>query len=137
MLSTQQVDVIFVTSTLCLEVDNGLDVAPGGTSFLVPQYIAKNPTFRVGSAGTHMPIRLVVANSENSYLATDAGILVDAFEGALSELGVVDRNDPAALVVANHIIAFAKAGVLDPVRLRDLTVKAVQKEWRRQPTHSP
>jgi hypothetical protein len=79
-----------------------------------------------------MPIRLVVANSENGYLATDAGILVDAFEGALSELGVVDRNDPATSVVANHIIAFAKAGVLDPVRLRDLTVEAVQKEGRRR-----
>jgi hypothetical protein len=40
----------------------------------------------------------------------------------------VDRNDPATSVVANHIIAFAKAGVLDPVRLRDLTVEAVQEE---------
>ena len=76
-----------------------------------------------------MPLRLVVANSENTYLATDAGILVDAFEGALSELGV-DRNDPATSVVANHIIAFAKAGVLDPAQLRDLTIKAVRKERR-------
>jgi hypothetical protein len=84
-----------------------------------------------------MPIRLVVANSEKSYLATDAGILVDAFEGALSELGVVDRKDTATSVVANHIIAFAKAGVLDPVRLRDLTVKAVQEEWRPQLIPSP
>jgi hypothetical protein len=43
---------------------------------------------------TDMPIRLVVANNENSYLATDAGILIDAFEAALNELGLVDRNDP-------------------------------------------
>jgi hypothetical protein len=78
-----------------------------------------------------MPIRLVVANSENAYLATDAGILVDAFEGALSELGIVDRNDPATPVVASYIIAFAKAGVLDPVRLRDLAVKAVREERAR------
>jgi hypothetical protein len=74
-----------------------------------------------------MPIRLVVTNSESSYLATDAGILINAFEAALNELGSVDRNDPAVLVVANHIVAFAKAGVLDPVRLCDLTVKAVRK----------
>jgi len=60
------------------------------------------------------------------YLATDAGILVDAFEGALKALRLVDRNDPAALVVANHIITFAKTGVLDPVRLRDLTLEAVR-----------
>jgi hypothetical protein len=72
-----------------------------------------------------MPIRLVVPNSDNSYLATDAGILIDAFEAVLNELGLVDRNDPAVLVVANHIIAFAKTGILDPAQLRDLTIKAV------------
>jgi hypothetical protein len=74
----------------------------------------------------HMPIRLVVANGENGYLATDAGILIDAFEAALKELGLSDRNDSAALVVAKHIINLAKAGVLDPMQLRDLTVKTVR-----------
>jgi hypothetical protein len=44
--------------------------------------------------GTNMPVRLAVANCENSYLATDAGILIDAFEGAFNELGLVDRNHP-------------------------------------------
>ena len=75
-----------------------------------------------------MPIRLVVANSENGYLATDAGSLIDAFEAALNELGLADRNDPAVLVIANHIIAFAKTGILDPAQLCDLTIKAVRKE---------
>jgi hypothetical protein len=77
-----------------------------------------------------MPISLVVANSENCYLATDAGTLVDAFEAVLNQLGLVDRNHPAALVVANRIIAFAKIGVLDPVQLRDLTVKAMHHSSR-------
>jgi hypothetical protein len=77
-----------------------------------------------------MPVRLVVANSENNYLATDAAILIDAFEAALNELGLADRNDPAVLAVANRIIAFAKVGVLDPSQLRDLTIRAVQKERR-------
>jgi hypothetical protein len=77
-----------------------------------------------------MSLRLVVANSENSYLATDTGILVDAFEAVLNELRLVDRNDPAVLVVANRIIAFAKTGVLDPLKLRDLTVKAVRTDRR-------
>lgn len=84
-----------------------------------------------------MPIRLVVANSENRYLATDAGILVDAFEAVLNELRLVDRNDPAVLVVAKRIIAFAKTGVLDPLKLRDLTVKAVRKDRRPPLTSRP
>jgi hypothetical protein len=77
-----------------------------------------------------MPIRLVVANSENGYLATDAGVLIDAFEAVLNEMGLADRNDPVVLSVANRIIALAKTGVLDPVELRDLAVKAVRKEPR-------
>ena len=56
-----------------------------------------------------MPI--LIDNSENSYLAIDAAILVDAFEGALSELELADRKDLATrLLVANHIITLAKAG---------------------------
>jgi len=72
-----------------------------------------------------MSIRLVVANSENGYIATDAAVLVDAFQGALNELGLADRT--TTLLVAKRIIALAKAGVLDPEQLRDLTVKAVRK----------
>src|SRR5262249_34528 len=115
---------------------NGLHSRRGALSFLFHNMSPTRCSARAGQE-THMPIRLVVANSENSYLATDAGIVIDAFEGVLKELGLVGRNNPAALVVANHIIAFAKAGVLDPVRLRDLTVKAVQKERRPQLNHSP
>jgi hypothetical protein len=81
-----------------------------------------------------MSIRLVVTNSRNGYLATDAAVLVEAFEGALNELGLTDRNDPAALVVAKHIIAFGKAGECDPVRLRELTVKVIRQEQRQAPT---
>ena len=65
--------------------------------------------------------------SGNGYLATDAAAVIDAFETAL-EKWAVDRRDPEALVVAKHIITFAKAGERDPERLRDLTVKAVRNE---------
>jgi hypothetical protein len=98
---------------------NGLHTAPRGDFFVFHNMA---PARRSAQAA-HMPIRLVV---ENSYLAIDAGILIDAFEAALKELGLSDRNDTAALVVAKHLISFAKAGVLDPVQLRDLTVKAVR-----------
>lgn len=68
--------------------------------------------------------------SGNGYLATDAAAVIDAFETALEKLAV-DRRDPEALVVAKHIITFAKAGERDPERLRELTVKAVRNELRR------
>jgi hypothetical protein len=73
-----------------------------------------------------MPIRLLIDNSDNQYLAEDAAILIEAFEGALRELGISDRTDSAAMVVANHIIAFAKAGERYPASLRELTVEAVR-----------
>jgi hypothetical protein len=101
---------------------NGLHTAPRG-DFFVFHNMAPARRSAQAAREAHMPIRLVV---ENSYLATDAGILIDAFEAALKELGLSDRNDTAALVVAKHLISFAKAGVLDPVQLRDLTVKAVR-----------
>jgi hypothetical protein len=65
----------------------------------------------------------------------DGAILVDAFEGALKDLGLADRNDPVAQVVANHLVTFAKAGEHDPVRLRELTLEAVRVErGRARPT---
>jgi hypothetical protein len=85
----------------------------------------------------HMPIRLLIDNSDNSYLAMDAAVLIEAFEGALSELELVDRNDAATqLVVANHIITLAKAGEHNPLRLRDLTLKAIGQEQRHPLTAS-
>jgi hypothetical protein len=72
----------------------------------------------------------------NGYLATETGIVVDAFEAALNALRLVDRNDPAALVVANYIITFAKTAVLDPVRLRDLTLEAVRVIGPSWPQHN-
>jgi hypothetical protein len=79
-----------------------------------------------------MPINYSV----NDYLATEADILVDAFDGALKKLAV-DRRDPEALVVAKHLISIAKAGERDPVRLRDLAVQAVRIERRRLRTAIP
>jgi hypothetical protein len=46
-----------------------------------------------------------------------------AFEDALRELGLTDREDPATLMVAERIIAAAKRGERDRARLRDAGVK--------------
>jgi len=54
--------------------------------------------------------------------------ILAAFEGALKKL-VVDRRSPDALVVAERLMTLAKSGVRDPMRLRDLTVRAVWIDW--------
>jgi hypothetical protein len=56
--------------------------------------------------------------------------ILDAFEGALKEL-TVERTHPEALVIAEQIITFAKAGVRDPAQLRYLAVAAIRADRRR------
>lgn len=46
-------------------------------------------------------------------------VLVTAFDEALQQLGLVNRNDPATLRIAQRIIALAQHGERDPVRLRE------------------
>jgi hypothetical protein len=41
----------------------------------------------------------------------------------LQQLGPVDRDDPATLLIAKRIIALAQEGERDPVRLREGAVK--------------
>ena len=45
-------------------------------------------------------------------------VLADCYEAALNELGLVSRDDPLALVVAEGVMRFAKGGELDPDRFR-------------------
>ena len=51
--------------------------------------------------------------------------MVGAFEEALRELRLVDRTDPATLLVAKKIIALAQQGERDPIRLREGAVKGI------------
>jgi hypothetical protein len=52
-------------------------------------------------------------------------VLSTAFEGALVELQLVDRTDPATELVAKRIIDLAQRGERDPVRLREAAVKVI------------
>jgi hypothetical protein len=52
--------------------------------------------------------------------------ITTAFEGAPAALGLVDRPDPAVEMVAKRTIRFAREGVLDPVRLRELALKSLK-----------
>ena len=55
----------------------------------------------------------------------EIAVLVAAFEGALRQMGLFDRADPATEMVARKTIELAKYGERDPVRLRERVVKAM------------
>jgi hypothetical protein len=57
--------------------------------------------------------------------ADEIEVLSTAFEGALAELQLVDRADPATELVAKRIIELAQRGERDPVRLREAAVKVI------------
>jgi hypothetical protein len=50
-----------------------------------------------------------------------------AYEAALAELRLADRNDPLTDAIARKIIACARAGELDPERLRELALSDVRR----------
>ena len=69
-----------------------------------------------------MPIRPLL--QEGSFSPEDITFLVTAFEDALTALGLVDRNDPAALLVAKRIIQVAQQRERNPTRLRDIILQS-------------
>jgi hypothetical protein len=87
--------------------NNGLHIALGAISF----FHKMSPTRRSARAAqvTHMPIRLVVANSESSYLATDAGI-----RGGVRDTWLAARR-------------WLRPWMLSPVRCHRLPVTAVDR----------
>jgi hypothetical protein len=48
----------------------------------------------------------------------------DVFEEVLKTLGLVDRQDPLVDMIARKIIELAQTGVLDRVRLMQMTLEA-------------
>jgi hypothetical protein len=53
-------------------------------------------------------------------------VLVTAFEDALRELQLTNREDPVTLTVAKLIIDLANQGERDPVRLRDQALESLR-----------
>jgi hypothetical protein len=51
--------------------------------------------------------------------------MATAFEGALRDLNLTDRNDPLCDLIAKTIIAFGQQGIREPARLHALTMKAI------------
>ena len=64
-----------------------------------------------------MPIRILLTD-DLAFTPEDAKVLIAVFEKTLNALDLVDRNDPATLLVAQKVIEAAKPGQRDPERLR-------------------
>jgi len=56
----------------------------------------------------------------------DIKVITTAFEGALSNLGLVYRDDPLTELVAEKIIECAQTGERDTIRLRDGALKLLK-----------
>lgn len=64
-----------------------------------------------------MPIRALL-NDDQSFSPEEAKVLVEAFEQSLKALRLVDREDPATLLVAEKVLEAARGGERDMQRLR-------------------
>jgi hypothetical protein len=69
---------------------------------------------------------LSLVGADSAFGPEDIRLMGSAFEDALHSLGLVDRDDPATLLVAKEIVRLAKAGERDPIRLRDMALKAIR-----------
>jgi len=52
--------------------------------------------------------------------------MTTAYDAAVRELRLTDRNDPRADIIARKIIACAQNGELDPARLSELALKDIR-----------
>jgi hypothetical protein len=69
-----------------------------------------------------LPINATLLEEGHWFTPEDVAVLTQAFERALGALGLHDRKDPAAIVLAKLVIHLAKEGERDPSRLCDRAV---------------
>lgn len=67
-----------------------------------------------------MLLRLVKEEQEEggSFGPEEIGIMTTAFEGILSDLNLVDRNDPVVTMVAKLVVELVRNGERDPLVVR-------------------
>ncbi|MBP0111338.1 hypothetical protein [Bradyrhizobium vignae] len=68
-----------------------------------------------------MPIKRFL--SDDRFAPEDVEVLNSAFAKALSCLGLVDRNDPIAELVARRVIDIQTSGVRDPAIIANMAVE--------------
>ena len=70
-----------------------------------------------------MPIQRLTAVGEFS--PDEIKVMVAAFVAAMLEVGIVDRNDPLAEIIAKAIVSGAATGDRDPEKLKERAVHAL------------
>ena len=63
-------------------------------------------------------------NAQGVFQPEQVAMMGDVFEDVLKTLGLVDRQDPLVDMIARKIIELAQIGVLDRVRLMQMTLEA-------------
>jgi hypothetical protein len=56
----------------------------------------------------------------------EAATVCEVFEDVLKTLGLVDRQDILTTMIARKLVELAKAGVRDPVHLKQRTIRAFE-----------
>jgi hypothetical protein len=64
--------------------------------------------------------------ARSAFLPEDVRRMGDAYERALVELKLADRNDPLTETVAQYIIEAAQTGEKDPVRICTIAVDRIR-----------
>ena len=72
-----------------------------------------------------MPIRIFIQD-QGGFTHEEAGFLMLSFEYALRKLGSVNRTDTVAIVIAKQIIAIARNGERDPLKLSAKALAALR-----------
>jgi hypothetical protein len=68
-----------------------------------------------------MPIYRLLQNSPLG--PEEIAVLADAYERTLRKLGLIDRGDPIAELIARKVIELGQRGVRDPKQLSSLAIK--------------
>jgi len=72
-----------------------------------------------------LPIRIFIQD-EGRFTPEDAGFLILAFEYTLRTLNGIKRTDTLAIMIAKQIIAIAKNGERDPLKLSAKALAALR-----------
>ena len=71
-----------------------------------------------------MPIRAFIGRA--SFTPEQVAAMSEAFNAALVDIGLSDRQDPLAEIVARKVIEICRQGECDPKRLYELALKDIR-----------
>jgi hypothetical protein len=72
---------------------------------------------------TNMAIYKLIANG--SFGPDEIKVMTEAYEGALIDLDIADRNDPLTNLIAKSIVNVTAAGERDPILVKERAINAL------------